>query len=83
MKKPPTLKDFAKATKKHAGGQRSPLDDNPQARADTIAFGKIKLAGKTAASWNQFATWLKDAHGISLRGNSLCQWCHNRRALHG
>ena len=46
-------------------------------------FGKQKFAGETSASWNEFAAWLKATHGLNLRGNSLCQWCHNWRIQHG
>lgn len=78
-----TLTDFAKRIRKHAGGQRSPLDDHSEAREDVIMFGKQKFAGETSASWNEFAAWLKATHGLVLRGNSLCQWCHNWRIQHG
>lgn len=78
-----TLTDFAKQTKKRRGGQRSPLSEHSRASADVTAFGKMKDAGETDASWAQFAVWLRETHGIDMRANSLYTWYRNRSRADG
>lgn len=80
-----TLKDFAKKTKKRTGGARSVLDDHSSARADAIAFAKMKFSDPptTDASWQQFAVWMKETHGVDMRHNSLYTWCRNRSRADG
>ena len=82
-KKTQSLNNFVTSTKKNRGGQRSPLDDHPQASADLEAFARLKAKGTATASWNQFATWFKDTHGIDMRANSLYTWSRNRGFLNG
>jgi hypothetical protein len=70
--------DFVKQTKRRRAGATSPLDFNATAAADTLAFAKLKASGGTIASWNQFAVWMQQTHGIAMRGGSLWNWAKNR-----
>jgi len=77
---PTTLMDFAKRTRKRRSGPPSPLDFRATAQADVMAFAKLKAAGETTASWNEFAGWVQQTHNITMRGASLWAWANRNRS---
>ena len=71
--------EFAKATERARGGRISPLDTNPVALVDLLAFKKLRDTGGTTASWNQFSDWMFKTHGINLSANSYVTYLSRRR----